>query len=70
MLWPNAKYVSEYTHWMREMQESHPEWAAAQQEGRAIWWDRPQQEAESARAFAAAKEAPKAYPYDVNFSGT
>lgn len=70
MLFVTRKYVSEHTRWMREQQEAHPEWAAVQQEGRAIWWDRPPQDAESARAFAAAQEAPKAYPYDVNFSGT
>jgi len=70
MLLMNAKYVSEYTRWLREMQASHPEWVAVQQEGRAIWWDRPPQDAESVRAFARAEEAKKAYPYDVNFSGT
>jgi hypothetical protein len=39
----DTEYVSEYTRWMREMQESHPEWDILQREGRAIWWEKPQE---------------------------
>ena len=61
-----AGYESEYTVFMREMRAKHPEWADEQLAGRAILWDRPINLAEQ-EAFRKAKEANRAYPYDVNF---
>jgi hypothetical protein len=63
----NRRFVSEYTLWMREAQAAHPEWAQAQTSGRALWWDQPQ-DPQLVAAFAQAREAARAYPYDVGFN--
>ncbi|MGB4467705.1 MAG: DUF3460 family protein [Azovibrio sp.] len=63
-----SNYESDHTRWMREMMASHPEWAADQQAGRSLWWDK-KQEPELRQGFETSKEAPKPYPYDVNFFG-
>ena len=65
MSFVNRRYVSEYTLWMREQQAAHPEWAAAQASGRALWWDKWPQDTQPQ-----ANEAAKAYRYDVNFGAT
>ncbi len=61
-----SNYVSEYTQWMREQADQHPEWEADQRAGRALWWDKKQDLDTTAR-HQAAKVPAKAYPYDVNF---
>lgn len=63
-----SSYVSEHTKWMREMLAQNPEWVEDQQVGRSLWWDK-RQEPELVAGFQEAKEAPKSYPYDVNFFG-
>ena len=62
-----ALYESEYTVFLREMREKHPEWAAGQDEGRAILWDRPPVKPEENKAIKEAREPQRAYPYDVLF---
>jgi pyruvoyl-dependent arginine decarboxylase (PvlArgDC) len=37
-----AGYVSEYTRFMQEWLMQHPAERIAQQQGLALWWDRPQ----------------------------
>ncbi|MFV0371915.1 MAG: DUF3460 family protein [Azonexus sp.] len=64
----DSGYVSDHTRWMNEQLEQHPEWAASQKEGRALWWDKKQDVDTTARN-AESKVAQKSYPYDVNFFG-
>lgn len=64
----NRSYVSDYTTWMNEQMAQHPEWAAEQKSGRALWWDR-KQEVDTTARNAESKVAQKPYPYDVNFYG-
>lgn len=62
----NSNYVSEHTRWMNEQLEQNPEWVESQRAGRALWWDKKQDQ-ESVASHAAAKVPQKSYPYDVNF---
>lgn len=61
-----ADYVSDHTLWMREQLAKNPDWVKAQEEGRALWWDKKQESVETA-GFSEAEVPQKAYPYDVNF---
>ena len=58
----DSGYVSDHTRWMNEQLEKNPSWVASQKEGRALWWDKPQ-ETQTTREFAEAKVPAKAYPY-------
>jgi hypothetical protein len=58
-------YESEHTKFMREWMGKHPEEAAEQQKGRALWWDKPQSVAEQQR-LQAARVPVKPYYYDAN----
>ncbi|MCL2831205.1 MAG: DUF3460 family protein [Betaproteobacteria bacterium] len=62
-----ALYVSDHTQFMRSLLARNPEWVSEQKIGRAIWWEKTSDQ-EQKKAFDAAKVAPKAYPYDVNFN--
>ena len=64
----NSSYVSEHTQWINQQMAQHPEWAADQKAGRALWWDKAQ-DAETTQRNAASKVTQKPYPYDVNFYG-
>lgn len=61
-----ALYESEYTQWMREWMDKHPEERQAQKTGRALWWDKSPQDEEEQRRLAEARVPPKAYYYDAN----
>lgn len=61
-----ADYVSDHTKFINEEMKKNPQWRADQQEGRAIWWDKPQCVVQT-EAFAQAKVKQKSYPYDVLF---
>ncbi|WP_300450702.1 DUF3460 family protein [Accumulibacter sp.] len=61
-----ALYESDHTKFMREMMARHPEWLADQRQGRAIWWDR-KVDLDEEKARRESTEAPRSYPYDVNF---
>lgn len=62
----DTNYESEHTRFMREMMRQNPEWAEDQRRGRAIWWDK-KQEQETTRRNGEARDEAKPYPYDVNF---
>jgi hypothetical protein len=51
---------------MRELLEKNPQWIEEQRSGRAIWWDK-KQENETTRRSQESREEHKPYPYDVNF---
>jgi hypothetical protein len=55
-------YVSEHTHFLRELMQSKPALAEAQQAGRAIWWDKPVDLAEQ-RRFQESRVPQKGYVY-------
>ena len=61
-----SRYESAHTQFMREMLEKNPEWVEDQRKGRAIWWDK-KQEQEKLQRDAQSREEHKPYPYDVNF---
>lgn len=61
-----SDYVSDHTKFINEEIKKNPQWRADQQQGRAIWWDKPQDVKES-EVFDQAKVKQKSYPYDVLF---
>ena len=61
-----SDYVSEHTKFINEEMKKNPQWRADQQQGRAIWWDKPQCVAQT-ETFEQAKVRQKSYPYDVLF---
>lgn len=60
-----AIYESEHTKFMREWMAKHPEQTVEQREGRALWWDKPQDLDVQKRAQAS-KVPAKGYYYDIN----
>ncbi len=60
-----ALYESEHTKFMREWLEKHPQEIKEQKDGRALWWDKPQDEQQLAD-FRHAKVPTKSYYYDTN----
>lgn len=61
-----AMYESDHTKWMREWLEKHPEELKEQSNGRALWWDKPARDHETARRLAEARVPQKPYYYDAN----
>ena len=57
-------YESEFTVFMRDWLESHPEQREVQRTGRALWWDR-RQDAEAQRGYEAARVPVRACCYDI-----
>lgn len=55
-------YESEFTKFMRQWMDKHPEQVEEQRKGRKLWWDKPQDLA-TRRAYQAITVAQKAYPY-------
>ena len=41
---PSRHYVSDHTHFIRDLLARRPDLARQQQEGRAIWWDKRPEE--------------------------
>ncbi|MDY0011487.1 MAG: DUF3460 family protein [Rhodocyclaceae bacterium] len=60
-----AKYESEHTKFMREWLETHPQELEEQKQGRALWWDKPQ-DLETQRRLQESRVPTKAYYYDIN----
>ena len=60
-----AIYESEYTKFMREWMEKHPQELQEQKKGRALWWDKPQEVATQAD-YDESSVPVKAYYYDTN----
>lgn len=61
-----ALYESDHTKFIREWLKAHPEEVKEQQAGRALWWDKPEQNLEELKTAAAAKVPTKAYYYAAN----
>ena len=61
-----SDYVSNHTQFINEELKKNPQWRADQQQGRSIWWDKPQ-DVQQNDTFARAKVKQKSYPYDVLF---
>jgi len=59
-----AIYESEHTKFMREWMAKHPEEAAEQAKGRALWWDKPQN-LETGKQYSEAEVPQKAYYYQT-----
>lgn len=59
-------YESDYTKFMREWMQQHPEELDEQQRGRALWWDRGNRDLDEQARLAAAKVPSKPYYYDAN----
>lgn len=57
-----AMYQSEFTLFMNEWRDKHPEEAKERAKGIALWWDRPQNPTEQ-KAFDQTKVPQKPYPY-------
>ncbi|HEY1182516.1 MAG TPA: DUF3460 family protein [Rhodocyclaceae bacterium] len=60
-----AIYESEHTKFMREWMEKHPQELQEQQAGRALWWDKGEQDLETARRNDLSKVPQKSYYYDI-----
>ncbi len=60
-----AMYESDHTKFMREWMEKHPEQRQVQQQGRALWWDKPQRVEEQQRLDEASVPV-KPYYYDTS----
>ena len=60
-----AIYESEFTKFMREWMEKHPQELQEQKKGRALWWDKPQEVATQAD-YDESSVPVKAYYYDTN----
>lgn len=59
-------YESEYTRFMRAWLEQHPEEAAVQKSGRALWWDRGARDLDEQQRATAARVPQKPYYYDAS----
>lgn len=55
-------YTSEFTQFMNQWLEQHPEQIEERQAGRALWWDKPQDPA-TQQANRESRVAQKPYPY-------
>ena len=61
-----AMYESEYTVFMREWMQTHPQELDEQKKGRALWWDKAPQDADAKRRIAESTVPKKPYYYDAN----
>lgn len=59
-----AIYESDHTKFMREWLEKHPEELEEQKRGRALWWDKPQNQ-EQLRHDKESSVPQKSYYYDA-----
>ncbi len=59
-------YESEYTQFMREWMQQHPEELNVQQSSRALWWDRGAHIPDEQERLNIAQVPRKSYYYDVN----
>jgi hypothetical protein len=59
-------YESDYTKFMRDWMQQHPEELEVQKSGRELWWDRGYRDLDEQARLAAARMPQKAYYYDAN----
>lgn len=57
-------YVSEFTQFIREWLDNHPEEREVRRTGREIWWDKPQ-DLEARRKFNEVRVPTRPYYYDI-----
>lgn len=55
-------YQSEFTQFIDQWLDQHPEQREEQKKGRALWWDKPQ-DLETQKIYQAATVEQKPYPY-------
>jgi hypothetical protein len=59
-----AMYQSDITRFLQELKSNQPQLEAQQREGRAIWWDHPQ-DADISRRDRESRVAQKPYVYQT-----
>jgi hypothetical protein len=62
---PARHYVSDHTRFIRDLLEKNPDLAKAQQEGRALWWDKRPQDLAERRTMDEGKVAQPPYVYQT-----
>ncbi len=65
LMLPARNYESEHTRFMRALMEGKPEFAQAQQKGRALWWDKEPQALAERRTMDEGRVAQPAYVYQT-----
>ena len=63
---PSRQYESEFTRFIRELKATKPELDRAQQNGRAIWWDKPPRDLAERRKIDQGLVQQQAYVYQNN----
>lgn len=58
-------YTSDFTQFINQWLEQHPEEREEQQKGRSLWWDKPQSP-ENQKIRAESRVAQKPYPYQAD----
>ncbi len=59
-------YESDYTQFMREWMQQHPEELEEQKRGRALWWDRGNRDLDEQARVSSTRVPQKPYYYDAN----
>jgi hypothetical protein len=65
MMLPARHYVSDHTRFIDELRAKKPGLAEAQQQGRAIWWDKSPQDLALRREMDAGRVPQPAYVYQT-----
>lgn len=63
MMLPSRHYVSEITEFIRKLKSDRPELEREQQQGRAIWWDKPPRDLAERRKMEQGKVPQHGYVY-------
>jgi hypothetical protein len=58
-------YVSEVTHFLQDLHKEHPEIAAEQRAGRALWWDKKPQSDDDRERVRESRVRQDAYVYQT-----
>lgn len=65
MMLPARNYESEITRFIKELKAQKPELDRAQQNGRAIWWDKPAQDVAERRKLDDDRVQQQGYVYQT-----
>jgi hypothetical protein len=65
MMLPARHYVSDHTRFIDELRAKRPGLEQAQQQGRAIWWDKSPQDLALSREMDAGRVPQPAYVYQT-----
>lgn len=63
MMLPSRLYESNLTKFIHELKVEHPELDREQQNGRAIWWDKPPRDLDERRKMDEGRVQQQAYVY-------